>query len=66
MPLPEEVHQRLQARAATDLDLASLLAIVKKPNETVGEPPLDELIQDAKAPNETYRVQTRWTQRRNP
>ncbi|HTA24192.1 MAG TPA: hypothetical protein VK763_11705 [Terriglobales bacterium] len=45
MPLPQEVHRRLQARAVTDPDLASLLAMVKKPNETVGEPPLDEVIQ---------------------
>jgi len=35
MPLPKEVHRRLQARAVTDLDLASLLAMFTKPGETV-------------------------------
>jgi len=30
MPLPEEVHRRLAARAVTDPDVASLLAIVTK------------------------------------
>jgi hypothetical protein len=47
MPLPQEVHRRLQARAVTDLDLASLLAIFTKPDETVSEPPLDQVIKDA-------------------
>jgi hypothetical protein len=46
MPLPQEVHRRLQARAVTDLDLASLLAIFTKPDETVSEPPLDQVIKD--------------------
>jgi hypothetical protein len=50
MPLPQEVHNRLQARAVTDLDLASLLAMFTKPNETVSEPPLDEVIEDAETP----------------
>jgi hypothetical protein len=50
MPLPQEVHRRLQARAATDLDLASLLAIFTKPDETVGEPPPDQPTQDAGTP----------------
>jgi hypothetical protein len=47
MPLPQEVHRRLQARAVTDPDLASLLAIVTKPDETVSEPPPDQVNQDA-------------------
>jgi hypothetical protein len=47
MPLPQEVHRRLQARAVTDLDLASLLAICTKPDETVSEPPLDQVSKDA-------------------
>jgi hypothetical protein len=46
MPLPQEVHRRLQARAVTDLDLASLLAIFTKPDESVSEPPLDQVIKD--------------------
>jgi hypothetical protein len=50
MPLPQEVHNRLQARAVTDLDLASLLAMFTKPNETVSEPPLDQVIEDAETP----------------
>jgi hypothetical protein len=41
MPLPEEVHRRLAARAVTDLDVASLLAMFTKPDENVSEPPLD-------------------------
>jgi hypothetical protein len=45
--LPEEVHRRLAARAVTDLDVASLLAIFTKSNETVSEPPLDQAIEDA-------------------
>jgi|HubBroStandDraft_3_1064219.scaffolds.fasta_scaffold3141489_1 hypothetical protein len=47
MHLPQEVHRRLQARAVTDLDLASLLAIFTKPDEIVSEPPLDQVIKDA-------------------
>ncbi len=50
MPLPEEVHRRLAARAVTDLDVASLLAMLTKPNETVGEPPLDQGMEDAETP----------------
>ena len=46
MPLPQEVHRRLQARAVTDLDLASLLAILTKRDETVSEPPLDQAMKD--------------------
>ncbi len=42
MPLPEEVHRRLVARAVTDPDVASLLAMFTKPAETVSEPPLGE------------------------
>jgi hypothetical protein len=62
MPLPQEVHRRLQARAVTDPDLASLLAIVTNPNETVSEP---HVIQDAKAPMNRYdsfpAVRESWT-----
>ena len=47
MHLPEEVHRRLAARAVTDLDIASLLAISTKSDETVSEPPLDQVIEDA-------------------
>jgi hypothetical protein len=47
MLLPREVYNRLQARAVTDLDLASLLAMFTKPNETVSEPPLDQAIKNA-------------------
>jgi hypothetical protein len=47
MRLPEDVHRRLVARAVTDPDLASLLAIFTKPAETVSEPPIDEGIEDA-------------------
>ena len=50
MPLPQEVRRRLQARAVTDLDLASLLAIVAKSDEAVSEPPVDQVIQDAGTP----------------
>ena len=50
MPLPEEVHLRLVARAATDPDVASLLAFFSKPNETVSEPPPDQVIEDAETP----------------
>jgi hypothetical protein len=34
MPLPEEVHRRLSARAVTDPAVASLLAIFTRPDET--------------------------------
>jgi hypothetical protein len=47
MPLPEEVHRRLAARAVTDPDVASLLATFTKPNETVSEPPKDHMTEDA-------------------
>ena len=50
MPLPEEVHRRLVARAATDLDVASLLAMYTKPDETVSGPPRDQVIEDAETP----------------
>ena len=50
MPLPEEVHRRLAARAVTDLDVASLLAMFTKPNETVSEPALDQVMEDAETP----------------
>lgn len=50
MPLPEEVHLRLAARAVTDPDVASLLAIFTKPAETASEPPLDRVIEDAETP----------------
>jgi hypothetical protein len=49
MPLPEEVHRRLAARAVTDPDVASLLAIFTKPDET-SEHPLDQMIEDAEIP----------------
>jgi hypothetical protein len=35
MPLSEDVHRRLSARAVTDLDVASLLALVTKPDEAM-------------------------------
>jgi hypothetical protein len=47
MPLPEEVHRRLAARAVTDPDVASLMALFTKPDEAVSEPPLDRVIKDA-------------------
>jgi hypothetical protein len=47
MPLTDEVHRRLVARAVTDPDVASLLATYKKPDESVSEPPLDQVIEDA-------------------
>ena len=50
MPLPEDVHRRLAARAVTDPDVASLLATFTKPDQTVGEPPLDEVMEDAESP----------------
>jgi hypothetical protein len=49
MPLPEEVHLRLAARAVTDPDVASLLALFSKPNETVSAP-LDQVIEGAETP----------------
>ena len=50
MPLPEEVHRRLSSRAVTDLDVASLLEQFTKSDETVSEPPLDRVIEDAETP----------------
>ena len=50
MPLPEDVHRRLAARAVTDPDVASLLALFTKPDETVSEPSLDQVIGDAETP----------------
>jgi hypothetical protein len=50
MPLPEEVQRRLTARAVTDLDLASLLAMYTKPKEIVGEPPLDKRMEVGEPP----------------
>ena len=47
MPLPEEVHRRLAARAATDPDVASLLAMFTTSDETVSEPALDQVIGNA-------------------
>ena len=51
MTLSEEVHRRLSARAVTDPDVASLLALVTKPDEAMSEPRLDQLIEDAETPN---------------
>ena len=50
MPLPEEVHRRLAARAVTDPDVASLLAIFTKPDEAASEHRLDQVIEDAETP----------------
>jgi hypothetical protein len=50
MPLTEEVHRRLAARAATDPDVANLLATYTKPDESVSEPPLDQVVEDAGTP----------------
>jgi hypothetical protein len=50
MPLPEEVHLRLAARAVTDPDVAGLLALFSKPNETASKPPPDQVIEDAETP----------------
>jgi hypothetical protein len=47
MTLPEEVHRRLAARAVTDPDVASLLAIFTKSDRTVSESPQDHAIKDA-------------------
>ena len=50
MPLSEEVPRRLAARAVTDLDVASLLALFTKSDEAVSEPLLDRVIEDAETP----------------
>ena len=50
MPLSEDVHRRLSARAVTDLDVASLLALVTKPDEAMSEPRLDQVIDAAETP----------------
>jgi hypothetical protein len=50
MPLPEEVHLRLAARAVTDPDVASLLALFSKPAEAASEPPADQVVEDAETP----------------
>jgi hypothetical protein len=50
VPLPEEVHLRLAASAVTDPDVAILLALFSKPNETVSKPPLDHVIEDTETP----------------
>ena len=50
MPLPEEVHRRLAARAVTDPDVASLMALFTKPDEAASEPLLDRVIEDAESP----------------
>jgi len=50
MPLPEEVHLRLAARAVTDPDVASLMALFSTPDEAVREPLLDRVIGDAETP----------------
>jgi hypothetical protein len=50
MPLPEEVHRRLSARAVTDPDVASLLALYAKSDDAVSESPLDQGTEDAEAP----------------
>ena len=47
MPLPEEVHRRLAARAVTDPDVASLMALFTKTDEAASEPLLDRVIEDA-------------------
>jgi hypothetical protein len=51
MPLPEEVHRRLTARAVTDPDVASLMALFTKTDEAASEPLLDRVIEDAESPN---------------
>ena len=50
MPLPEEVHRRLAARAVTDPDVANLMALFTKPDEAVREPLLDGVIEDSEKP----------------
>jgi hypothetical protein len=47
MSLPDEVHRRLAARAATDPDVASLLAMATTSDETVSETPLDPVTGDS-------------------
>lgn len=47
MSLPDEVHRRLAARATTDPDVASLLALATTSDETVSEPQLDQVAGDA-------------------
>jgi hypothetical protein len=50
MPLPEEVHRRLAARAVTDLDVAILLEAFTK--ETVSEHPVDrQVVEDKETRN---------------
>ena len=50
MSLPEEVHRRLAARAVTDPDVASLMALFTEPDDAVSEPLLDQVIGDAETP----------------
>jgi hypothetical protein len=50
MPLSEEVHRRLSARAVTDPDVANLLALYTKSDEAVSELPLDQAIERADTP----------------
>jgi hypothetical protein len=50
MPLSEEVHRRLSARAATDLDVASMLSLFTKPDEAASEPPLNQVSEDSETP----------------
>jgi hypothetical protein len=50
MSLPEKVQCRLAARAVTDPDVASLLALFTRPYEAVSEPLLDQVIKDAETP----------------
>ena len=44
--MPDEVRRRLTARAATDPDVASMLAMFATPKETVSEPPLEQELGD--------------------
>lgn len=57
MPLPEDVRRRLAVRAVTDPDVASLMALVTKPDEAASEPLLDQAIEDVETTNN--RVVTR-------
>ena len=50
MSLPEEVHRRLAARAVTDPDVASLMALFTKPDEAASDPLLDQVIGNAETP----------------
>jgi hypothetical protein len=50
MPLPEEIHRRLAARAVTDPDVASLLATFAKTDKIMSEPPIDRVVEDAETP----------------